>query len=138
MARYLLDTNIASFLVKGVSTALQHRVRRVPRAQMAISSVTEAEMRFGLECLPAKAKLHRTVPKFLDSMESLSWDSQCAARYGRLAASQRRAGKPLGTLDTMIAAHALALGLILVTNDQGFRNVEGLTIEDWTKGPQRG
>lgn len=132
---FLLDTNIASFLAKGTSPALVHRARSVQRTELVISTITEAEMRFGFERLPPEAKLRVTIPEFLESMESAPWDSFCAQRYGPLAAAQQKSGKPLSIADTMIAAHALALGLTLVTNDKAFSHIKGLRVEDWTKGP---
>ncbi len=132
MWRFLLDTNIASFLAKGLNANLQHRVRRVPRTHLVISSVTEAEMRFGLERLPSEAKVRVTVPKFLAGIESAPWDSLSARQYAVLAETQRRSGKTLSLFDTMIAAHALALDLTLITNDQAFARIDNLRIEDWT------
>lgn len=92
-------------------------------------------MRFGIERLPPEAKLRRTVPKFLDSIESAPWDTLCAREYGQLAAAQANSGAPLSIADTMIAAHALALGLTLVTNDKAFSRVKTLRVEDWTEAP---
>ena len=136
MWRFLLDTNIASFLVEGGNSALLRRVRAVPPSHLVISSVTEAEMRFGMERLPPEAKLRVTVPKFLESIESAPWDTLCAREYGSLAAAQQKSGQPLSFADTMIAAHALALGLTLVTNDKAFTRIELLRVDDWTQGPQ--
>ena len=136
MWRFLLDTNIASFLVKGVHPALSRRTQSVPPPHLVISSITEAEMRFGIERLPPEAKLRVTVPKFLASIESAPWDTLCAREYGQLAAAQADSGKPLSLADTMIAAHARALGLTLVTNDKAFSRISTLRVEDWTQAPQ--
>ena len=136
MWRFLLDTNIASFLVKGGNSALLHRARAVLPSHLVLSSITEAEMRFGIERLPPEAKLRVTVPKFLESIESAPWDTLCAREYGPLAASQQKSGKSLSMADTMIAAHALALGLTLITNDKAFTRITSLRVEDWTQGPQ--
>ena len=135
MWRFLLDTNIASFLVKGDNSALLHRARAVPPSHLVLSSITEAEMRFGIERLPPEAKLRVTVPKFLESIESAPWDTLCAREYGPLAAAQQKSGKSLSMADTMIAAHALALGLTLVTNDKAFSRIASLSVEDWTQAP---
>lgn len=134
MWRFLLDTNIASFLVRGAHPALQHRVRSVHRTHLVISSITEAEMRFGIERLPPEAKLRTTVPEFLEGIESAPWDTLCARKYGRLAAAHRKSGDPLSYADAMIAAHALAFDLTLITNDKAFARIEGLAVEDWTRG----
>ena len=136
MWQYLLDTNTARLLARGANSALLRRARGFPRAHLVISSITEAEMRFGIDRLPPEARLRVTVPKFLESLESAPWDTLCARVYGQLAAAQQRLGKPLSQLDTLIAAHAVALNLTLVTNDQAFARVEGLIVEDWTQGSQ--
>lgn len=136
MPRFLLDTNIASHVMKGTYPSLDRHLSLVPKQDVAISVLVEAEIRFGLALLPRETKVHRLAERFLDQVEILVWDSNCAAAYGTLAAAQHSQGKPLSPVDTLIAAHAVALGATLVTNDQAFRFVKGLRIEDWTKGPR--
>jgi tRNA(fMet)-specific endonuclease VapC len=137
MTRYLLDTNIVSFLIKASYPALDHRFRRIPKNSLVISAICEAEVRFGLALLPSQAKVHSVAENFLRDIEIESWDSQCAKQYAELAASQQKQGKPLSPADTMIAAHALAHNFTLVTNDKAFARIRNLRVEDWTKGPQR-
>jgi len=136
MIRYLLDTNIASLFIRNGNAAVKYRMQVASPSELAVSSVTEAEMRFGLARLPPEAKLHRAVNDFLAEIAILPWDSLCAKAYANLAASQQRSGKNLSALDTMIAAHALALDLTIVTNDHAFQQIPELHLEDWTKGPQ--
>ncbi len=64
----------------------------------------------------------------------LPWDSDAAQQYGQLRATLERDGQPMGNLDTMIGAHALAAGAVLVTHDHAFRRIKKLKVEDWTKG----
>ena len=137
MAEYLLDTNIVSFILKKASAALIYRVRALPAGSFAISTVTEAEIRLGLELAPPEAKFRPLAEEYLREVEIEPWDSQCAAHYALVAARQQRLGKPLAPIDTMIAAHALSRNQTLVTNDKAFRHIKGLKLEDWTKGPQR-
>ncbi len=137
MARFLLDTNMVSFLVKPSGSAVRHHFRRAEGSHLAISTVTEAELRFGLALLPPAAKVRGAVSEFLLGIEIESWDSRCAEQYAALAAMQQRKGAPLSPLDTMIAAHALAHNFTLVTNDKAFARIHGLPVEDWTRGPQR-
>ena len=137
MTRYVLDTNIVSFLVKRKYPALDRRVLALSGDRYAISSVVEAELRFGLALAPDQASFRPLTEDFLREVNIQPWDSLCAERYAELAARQQRLGKPLSNFDTMIAAHALAYGFILVTNDAAFRHIKGLKLEDWTKGPQR-
>ncbi len=136
MSLYLLDTNIISFLVRQNPPTLVHRVRMVPIHSLAISTITEAELRFGLALLPREAKVIEATEKFLQRVEIKPWDSRCAKQYALMVARQQRMVKPLATADSMIAAHALAYDFVLVTNDAAFQQVEGLAVEDWTKGPQ--
>ena len=134
--RFLLDTNIASFLLKETNPVLDRRVGLISSHELAISVITEAEIRFGLALLPSGARVHGLARAFLDQVQILPWDSPCARTYAELVARQRRTGQTLDTPNAMIAAHALAYDLILVSNDSVFRFVEDLKLEDWTKGPQ--
>lgn len=135
MTRYLLDTNIVSFLLKQSHPALERRFWKVPRTEIALSSVAEGELRYGVAKLPVEARLPELVDGFLQTIEVLAWNSACAQRYATLRAQLETQGEPMGLADTMIAAHALSLDLIVVTNDQAFRRIKALNVEDWTKGP---
>jgi len=131
--RYLLDTNIASYVIKGNILAVRRRVVQVPMPQLAISTVTEGELRYGAARRPKAARLQTIVDEFLLRMTILPWDSEAAKHYGRIRAGLEGQGQPMGNLDMMIGAHALALGAVLVTNDRAFSRIEQLIIEDWTK-----
>lgn len=130
-ALFLLDTNTASFIIRGSNPALLQRLRSHAVTLVAISSVTEAELLYGLAKKPEALALAVAVKAFLKHVQALPWDSQAAARYGALRAQLEAAGKPLGNMDTLIAAHALAVGATLVTHDKAFAQVHGLAIEDW-------
>jgi tRNA(fMet)-specific endonuclease VapC len=101
--------------------------------EVAISAVTEGELRYGVARLPFSARLKTMVAEFLIRVAIHAWDSAAAQEYGRLRATLEQAGAALGNLDTMIAAHALAMGSVLVTHDKAFARVRGLKIADWTK-----
>ena len=132
-SRYLLDTNIASYVIKGNVPAVRRRAVQVPMAQLAISTVTEGELRYGTARHPDAARLQTIVDEFLIRMTILPWDSEAAQHYGQIRAALERQGQPMGDLDMMIGAHALALGAVLVTNDRGFTRIKQLNIEDWTR-----
>ena len=132
-SRYLLDTNIASYVIKGNIPAVRRRIVQVPMAQLAISAVTEGELRYGTARRPDAARLRTIVDEFLLRMTILPWDSEAAQHYGQIRAALEREGQPMGNLDMMIAAHALALGAVLVTNDRAFTRIRELKVEDWTK-----
>ena len=132
-SRYLLDTNIASYVIKGNIPAVRRRIVQVPMAQLAVSAVTEGELRYGAARRPDAARLRTVVDEFLLRMTILPWDSEAARHYGQIRAALEREGQPMGNLDTMIGAHALALGATLVTNDRAFTRIRELKVEDWTK-----
>jgi tRNA(fMet)-specific endonuclease VapC len=136
MTRYLLDTNIASCIIKGNSPAVDRRLVKVAMADLAISAVTEGELRFGAARLPHATRLHNMIEDFFLRVAILPWDSDAAQQYGQLRATLEREGQPIGNLDTMIAAHALALSAVLVTNDHAFARIRKLKVADWTKAPR--
>jgi len=132
-ARYLLDTNMASYIIKGNIPRVRERLVKVPMAQIAISAVTEAELRFGVARRPEAGRLKTAVDEFLLRVEVLPWGSEAAQQYARVRAALERDGEPMGNLDMMIAAHALAAQVVLVTNDHAFRRVKHLKIADWSR-----
>ncbi len=133
---YLLDTNTVGFMLKG-SIPVRRRVAEVGMAHLAISTVTEGELRYGVARLPSEAtRLHFALEDFFLRVANLPWDSNAARQYGQLRAALERKGHSMGSLDTMIAAHALAVGAVLVTNDRAFSRIKKLEVEDWTKGSQ--
>ncbi len=131
--RYLLDTNTASYVIKGNIPRVRERLVKVPMAQVSISAVTEAELRFGVARRPEAARLRIAVEEFLLRVDALPWDSDAARHYAHVRAALERHGTPMGNLDMMIAAHALAVQAVLVTGDRVFRRVKQLKIEDWSK-----
>jgi tRNA(fMet)-specific endonuclease VapC len=135
---YLLDTNMVSYIVSGASQrARAHLLRLDPAGMVHVSAISEAELRFGM----AKGAKHATriamMERFLGKATVLAWDHDAAVAYGALRAALERAGTPLGALDTLIAAHALAAGAVLVTHDAAFHRLRtlamkpGLQVVDW-------
>ena len=129
--RYMLDINMASYIVRGPSPALAARLMAVPMAHLCVSSVTQGELLYGLARKPGATNLQTAVREFLARVDVLVWDSAAATRYGALRAGLEANGTPLGNLDTLIAAHALATDTILVTHDQAFARVPDLVVENW-------
>jgi tRNA(fMet)-specific endonuclease VapC len=130
--RYLLDTNAASYAINKKNVAVDRHLARVAMAELGISAVTEGELRYGA-ARSGSAPLQATVEQFLLGVTIFGWDSEAAREYGRLRSALEREGRLMGSLDMMIAAHAMALGLILVTGDRAFRRIRRLRMEDWTK-----
>jgi len=132
--RYLLDTNTASYVIKGNFPRVRERLLRIPMADVGISVVTEAELRFGVARLPEATTLNSVVEEFLLRVEILPWNSEAARHYAHVRAILEKEGSPMGNLDLMIAAQAVAAEVVLVTRDHVFRRVKGLKVEDWSKG----
>jgi tRNA(fMet)-specific endonuclease VapC len=131
--RYLLDTNTASYAIKGNLPGVRERLRKAALSEVAISAITEAELRFGVLRLPGAKRLAIVVEEFLRFIDIRSWDSQAAQNYAQLRAWIERQGRPMGNLDLMIAAHSLALDTTLVSSDRVFRRVKDLKLEDWAR-----
>lgn len=132
MNRYLLDTNVASHIIKGDDVTIIARLAQIPMNEIAISVITEAELRYGVAKRGNPAGLSARVHEFLLRVEVLPWTREVANVYGELRASCEVAGSTLAPLDMMIAAHAKAVGATLVTRDRAFTRVPGkLPQEDW-------
>jgi tRNA(fMet)-specific endonuclease VapC len=128
---YLLDTNTISQLLRS-HPAVSHRVTTVPMASLRMSAITLGELLFGLAKRPDATRLHRAVRELLRRVDVLPWDSAAAECYGTVRATMTRQGRTLAPLDLLIAAHAISVGAVLVTNDQAFAMVNALPIEDWS------
>ena len=102
-------------------------------ADVCISAVTEAELRFGVARRPEAVKLRIAVEEFLLRVDILLWDSEAARQYAHVRATLEREGRPMGNLDMMIVSHALATQSVLVSSDRVFRRIRGVRIDDWTK-----
>jgi tRNA(fMet)-specific endonuclease VapC len=131
--RYLLDTNTVSLFIRRSSPALLKRLRRTRSSQVALSVVTEMELRYGLARNP-KLRVAPLVEEFLQGVAVLPLTSEVARHYGIVRSVLEARGTPLGPLDMMIASHALALRATLVTSNLAeFKRVPGLRSVDWTK-----
>jgi len=130
---YMLDTNISSAAIRG-HAAVNAKLGALPQEAWCISAVTVSEHHYGLAKKPQAHRLANLVNEFLLVAQAMPWDSAAARCHGQLRADSERGGMPLHILDEMIAGHALALGLILVTdNERHFRRVGGLKIENWIR-----
>jgi tRNA(fMet)-specific endonuclease VapC len=130
---YLFDTNAASDLMKGQQPMLTQRFVTAAQGSIALSAITEAELRYGAARRPESVRLRIAVEATLANLPVLPWDSAAARAYGHLRAHLERVGRPLSSEDLLIAAHALSQGLTLVTRDQAFSIVDGLRTQDWTQ-----
>lgn len=130
-ARVMLDTNTASFIIRGEPAQVRERLLQVPMEDVCVSVVTEAELRFGAARRPEARHLQRAVEEFLLRVDVLPWDRRCAVVYATLRAELAGRGQVLGAMDMLIAAHALGAQATLVSNDRAFKMVEALSLEDW-------
>lgn len=130
---HLLDTNIAIGLIKNVPQIFDH-LSRLNLDDVAISAITEAELRYGAEKSAQPARNHAALDRFLIAIPSKPFDSACVREYGKIRAALEKKGTPIGSMDTLIAAHALALRVTLVTsNTKEFQRVPGLVLENWSR-----
>ena len=131
--KYMLDTNIVSVLLRDQHGPPAQRLRTIDQPAVGTSIVVAAELRFGVAKIGA-SKVGRMVEAFLATFRVEPWDVPCDHTYARLRADLERRGTPIGPMDMMIAAHALALDAVLVTdNDREFRRVADLKIENWVR-----
>lgn len=131
MTRYLLDTNILSDLIRNPQGKAARRIAKAGEASVCTSIIVAAELRYGC-AKSGSAKLRNAVEELLAEIEVLPFDAPADADYGVLRASLEAAGTPIGGNDLLIAAHAKALGAIIVTaNLKEFRRVRNVKVENW-------
>jgi tRNA(fMet)-specific endonuclease VapC len=132
VTRYLLDTNICIYVIRQKPQAVLTRLQGVRLADVAISAITLSELQYGVSKSARPEQNRVALAQFVAPIEVLDYDGCAATRYGDLRAELERAGEPLGSLDMLIAAHALALDRTLVTNNEAeFRRVPALSVENW-------
>ena len=131
--KYLLDTDTCIYALKQNAAVLERMLSR-SRAEVAVSVITEAELRTGAAKSSSPLKTMRLVENFLRPLTVLEFTASDAASYANLRAKLERAGKPIGPFDTLIAAQALGRKLILVSNNEReFGRVSGLRLENWAR-----
>ena len=131
--RYLLDTNIVSDLVRNPQGPVAGHIRVVGEANVCTSIVVAAELRYGAK-KKASARLSAQLEAVLDALEVLPLEAPVDREYGACRTRLEQAGQPIGGNDLLIAAHALALGYAVVTdNEREFTRVEGLVCENWLR-----
>ena len=133
MLRYMLDTDICSYVMKRSHDALLRRLQKLPVSDVCVSVVTKSELLYGVEVSPRRQQDEAALNAFLNYVEVLDFPDNASSHYAQIRAQLKKSGKMIGANDLFIAAHARSLGLTLVThNTQEFRRVNRLAIEDWT------
>jgi tRNA(fMet)-specific endonuclease VapC len=130
---YMLDTNTCITLIKQRSAKILKHFRSQSIGDIGISTITLAELRFGVEKSQAVERNRQALEEFLLPLEIADFDEKAAAEYGIVRTELEHSGTPIGPLDTQIGAHALSLGAVLVTNNtKEFKRINRLKVIDWT------
>lgn len=129
--QYLLDTNICIYVINQRPSAVLEKFLAHEEDGIAISAITASELYWGVR-KSGSARNLAALEKFLGPLIVMDYDLAAARAYGELRAALERKGVPIGLLDMQIAAHALALGLVLVSNNlREFKRVPGLKFDNW-------
>lgn len=132
--KYMLDTNICIYTIKHKPPEVIKNFLRHNPDEMCISSITYAELMHGVEKSQAVERNRMAITLFLSAITILPFNQYAAEEYGKVRAELERKGTPIGLMDMLIAGHARAEELVLVTNNtREFFRVENLEVEDWTK-----
>ena len=132
--RFMLDTNTCVDLIRRRDDRILRKMQRLRPDDLCVSSVTLSELEYGAAKSAAPGRNRLALAEFMTPLRVVPYDDAVAPVYGQVRADLERAGTPIGPLDTIIVAHALALGLIVVTdNEREFRRVSGLKIQNWAK-----
>jgi tRNA(fMet)-specific endonuclease VapC len=114
---YMLDTDTSIYILKGGYGLVERRLDAAAPSDLCVSAITRAELMYGLKLLPARHLLHVAVHRFLKRVPMLSWDADSADFHAEIKHQLKIAGTPIGEMDMLIAAHAMAADAVLVTNN---------------------
>ncbi|MBI9075253.1 MAG: type II toxin-antitoxin system VapC family toxin [Desulfatibacillum sp.] len=130
--RYMLDTNICIYIIKKKPSSVLARLREIPVSDVCISSITLAELEYGIAKSARPQQNLEALSGFLAPLELVEFGPDAASSYGILRAALEKMGQPIGSMDMLIAAHSLSMALTLVTNNEReFARVPGLLLENW-------
>lgn len=129
---HMLDTDTTSYIIKGRSPVAEAKLGAILPSMVCVSVMTRAELLYGLKRLPADHRLHIGVRQFLKIVRVLPWDADAADFYAEIRHQLVTSGQPIGEMDMMIAAHSLAVGAALVTNNtRHYARISGLALVNW-------
>jgi len=135
--KFMLDTNICIYTIKHKPESVIQKFLMHDPQEMCVSAITYAELMHGVEKSQFSDRNRLAISMFLSPLTVLDFDGLAAEEYGRIRADLEHRGTPIGPMDMLIAAHAKAEGLILVTNNtREFARVKGLEVEDWVQSEQ--
>ena len=128
----MLDTNTCIHIIKERSEPVCRKLSRIAVGEVAISSIVAAELWYGVAYSEKKKQNEAALGDFLEYLEVMPWPGEAGPIYGRIRAELKKRGSPIGAMDLLIAAHAVHLGAVLVTeNTKEFKQVPDLKIENW-------
>lgn len=131
---YLLDTNICIYIIKKKPAEVFEKFKNLALGDVGISSITLAELQYGIAKSSSPEKNREALEKFLTPIEILDFGYEATVEYGKIRTELEQKGIPIGPLDMLIASHAKSLDVVLVTNNvREFERVADLKIENWTK-----
>ena len=134
MIKYMLDTNMCIYIIRKKPKRVLRRLQRCSVSDVGVSPITLSELEYGVTKSSKPQQNRLALTEFLAPVEIPPYDDMAARQYGALRAHLERKGRPIGSLDVLIAAHALSLQCTLVTNNiVEFRRVPGLKVENWTR-----
>ena len=132
MPRYMLDTDISSFVMNQSNSAVLHKLQSVAVSDVCISAITRSELEYGVAVSPRRDKDQRNLSIFLQHVQALDYLSDASLDYAQIRSLLKTRGALIGANDLLIAAHARCLSLTLVTNNtREFGRVPDLKIENW-------
>ncbi len=132
--RYLLDTDTCSYVMKRHPLSVLTQLQMVEASRLGILVITLAELRYDVERLNSSRFTQSDIDSFISYLTVHPWEARATQHYATLRTKLERQGTPIGNLDLLIAAHALSLDAILVSNNQRhFSRVSGLTLENWVE-----
>lgn len=130
--KYLLDTNICIYIIKKKPPEVLQRFNSFPVGEIGLSSITVAELKYGVQKSQQQDRNEKALEKFLIPLEIVNFDYKASIVYGKIRAELESRGTPIGPLDNLIAAHALSLNVTLVTNNsREFQRIPDLNVIDW-------
>jgi tRNA(fMet)-specific endonuclease VapC len=131
--KFMLDTNICIYIIKQKPPKALKHFSSHSVGDIGISSITLAELQYGVAKSRHIQKNRQALSEFTLPLEIVHFDEKAAESYGEVRAALEKAGRPIGSMDMLIGAHALSLGIALVTNNiKEFRLIKGLRVVDWT------
>jgi tRNA(fMet)-specific endonuclease VapC len=130
--RYMLDTNICSYILRSRPLSVKIRFDQVGANNLSVSTVVLAELYYGAARHPKGNAIRKEINDFISRLDVFAWDEKAADHYGAVRAAMEKSGTPIGAMDMMIAAHARSRKATLVTNDtRHFEKVPGLLVANW-------